>query len=132
MSDRNSAGKDLFLFLLGLGMCVGGLFLFTNQVDVKAFSMQQVNFFGLINAIPGGLIVIPLIIGIVIWIALPKIFVGQILTGIGALIIILGVISSVQLHFRQTSLFTYLLILILIFGGGALVLRTLLTPSGKD
>lgn len=133
MSDKNSAGRDLLLFLIGLGMCIGGLYLFTNQVSVSSFSMSRVSYFGMIDGgIPGGMIVIPLILGVVIWIALPKIYVGQILTCAGALIIILGVISSVQLHFRQASLFEYLLILILIFGGGALMLRILLTPTHKD
>lgn len=132
MSNGNSAGKDLFLFLLGLGMCIGGLFLFTNQVMVEPFNMRQVDFFGMTKPMPGGLVVIPLILGVVIWIVIPRIFVGQILTGAGALIVILAVMSSVNLKFKPATLYEYLLILVLIFGGGALMLRILLTPSDKD
>ena len=35
MNDRNSAGKQLLLLLLGILMCGGGLFLFSKQISVE-------------------------------------------------------------------------------------------------
>ena len=48
---------------------------------------------------------------------------------LGTLFIIFGVISSVQLRFIRTDLYELVLMLILIFGGGALALRILFTPD---
>ena len=134
MYGKNSVGKDLILLLIGVAMCVGGLFIFSNNVTVSSFSMSRVSYWGMFGgrSMPGGLIVIPLILGIVLWIALPKTFIGKLVTVLGALIIILGVMSSVTLRFRSASLFEYIMMLILIFGGGALALRILLLPGVKD
>ena len=34
MYGKNSVGKDLILLLIGVGMCVGGLFIFSKHVTV--------------------------------------------------------------------------------------------------
>lgn len=133
MKNSNSAGRDLLLLLIGIGMCVGGLYLFASKVSVSP-NMSRVDFFGMLggNGVPGGMIIIPLILGIVLWIAVPKTYIGQILTAIGALIIVLGVISSLNLRMREMNLFELITIMVLIFGGAALSLRMLLTPTHKD
>lgn len=57
---------------------------------------------------------------------------GKLITILGALFIILGVISLVNLVFRKTSLYEFILMLVLIFGGGALALRILFMPNVDD
>ena len=133
MNSNSSLGKDLILLLIGIGMCAGGLFLFANNVTVSSFSMTRVGYWGALGGrtLPGGLVVLPLILGIILWIVLPKAFIGKIITILGGLFIILGVMSSVKLTFNSSSLFDYILMLILIFGGGALALRKLLVSSDK-
>ncbi len=53
-------------------------------------------------------------------------FVGRILTGAGTLFILAGIIVNLDIHFRQTSLFNTLVMLILLVGGIGLVVRSVL------
>lgn len=131
MENRNNAGRDLGLFLLGLAMCAGGLYLFLDNVVIETRLWGPgagVNFFGLFsgNGIPSGMITIPFILGIVLLFFAPRSFWTKLLTGIGLLIILLGVISSTTLRFKATSSFNYVMMVILIFGGAAMTLRILL------
>ena len=50
---------------------------------------------------------------------------GWLLTGAGALIILVGIIANMQIYFRSTSLFDTLLMLALMAGGIGLVARSL-------
>lgn len=131
MENKNHAGRDLALFLLGIAMCAGGLYLFLQNVTIETSlwgSGGRVNFFGLISGggIPSGMITIPFILGIILLFFAPKSFWSKLLTGLGLLIILLGVISSTTMRFNATSSFNYLLMVILIFGGAAMTLRVLL------
>jgi cytochrome c biogenesis factor len=69
---------------------------------------------------------------VVIWVIFPRSFAGKLITILGALFIILGVISSIELRFQKSSLYELVLILVLIFGGGALALRILFMPDLGD
>lgn len=135
MSERNSAGKQLLLLLLGILMCCGGLYLFSKQVSVETVRFGNMyGSWGLFGSkgIPGGMVVVPMIIGIVLWVIFPKSFVGKLVTILGGLFIILGVISSIELRFVRASLYELILMLVLIFGGGALMLRILFMPDLGD
>ena len=128
MSERNEAGKQLLLLLLGILMCGAGLYLFSKNVMVSAPRFGNMySSWGIFGSrgIPGGMVVIPLIIGIVVWVIFPKSFAGKLISMLGTLFIILGVVSSVELDYRRTSLYEFILMLILIFGGGALALGVL-------
>ncbi len=64
-----------------------------------------------------GRIVLPFIVGI-IWLFLNVDSIGaKLLTGIGVVIILASIISNLQFVFRGVSLYVYLVMLILIFGG---------------
>lgn len=129
--ENNHVGRDLALFLLGIAMCAGGLYLFLQNVTIESSlwgNGSRVNFFGILGGggIPSGTITIPFILGIVLLFFAPRSFWSKLLTGLGLLIILLGVISSTTLRFKATSSFNYLLMIILIFGGAAMTLRILL------
>ncbi len=133
----NKPGRDLQLLLLGLAMLVGGLFLLFSSVNVSSLYFSgSTTFFGILggSGVPTGTIIIPFIIGIVLMIAIPKNIVPKIVTGLGLLIIVLGIISSVRFRIISMNLFNFLMIIILIFGGAALCLRILLSDkySKKD
>ena len=133
MDERNEAGKELLLLILGFGMCIGGLYLFFANLTVRNFTLfsSGVKMFGLFSGdgLPGGMVFIPLVLGIMIWIMLPKMYVGQLITGAGVLIIILSVIESLKVEFKPKNGFEFTLMLVLIFGGLALMLRVLLLPK---
>ncbi|MBQ1392984.1 MAG: hypothetical protein II919_02655 [Lachnospiraceae bacterium] len=134
MNERDSAGRQLLLLLLGMLMCGSGLYIFAKHVTVSTYGNGfngMYSRFGLFggNGVPGGLVLVPLIIGIVVWVIFPKSFAGKFITMLGTLFIIFGVISAIRLEFPKTSLYELIIMLVLIFGGGALALRILFMPD---
>ena len=111
----------IYTFLMGLGMTIAGGFLFVNHVKV---GYGFWHFFGRNTQ---GLVLIPLIVGIGFLFFNSKSVVGWILTGGGALMILLGVIVPLRFHFPRTSLFNLLIMLGLLVGGIGLLLRSLRT-----
>ena len=107
------------LFLLGLGMAVAGGWLLTNQVTVTSGYWQ----WGGYNAF--GLSLIPLIVGIGFLFFNGRSMVGWLLTFCGAIIIVAGIITNLEIYFRPTSLFNTVMMLILLAGGIGLVARSL-------
>ena len=73
-----------------------------------------------------GITLIPLLFGIAILFYDGHSFAGRALTGLGALVIVTGIIANLDIEFRQISLFQLLVILVLIVGGIGLVLRAVL------
>ena len=109
----------IYTFLFGLGMTIGGGFLFVNHVKV---GYGFWHFFGRNTQ---GLMLIPLIVGIGFLFFNSKSIIGWALTGGGALIIFLGIIVNLRLYFPRTSLFNLLVMLVLLVGGIGLMLRSL-------
>lgn len=133
MNNGNSAGKQLLLLLVGILMCGGGLFLFAQHVRVIS-PMRLSGFYGNWGlfggrGLSGGMILIPLILGIVIWVMFPDNFAGKLVTMLAVLIIVFGIISTIELRLDPISLYELVIMLILIFGGGALALRILFVPD---
>jgi hypothetical protein len=54
------------------------------------------------------------------------------LTGGGALIILAGIIMNLDIHFRQTSLFNTLVMLVLLVGGIGLIVRAVMPMHGAS
>ena len=111
--QRNPLGQ----FVIGMVMLAAGLYWFMSNVTVMThFGFQIWNF-----RVGAGLIVVPFIAGI-IWLFLNvDSFGAKLLTVLGLVIILASIISSIQFMFRATSMYVYLIMLILIFGGAALV-----------
>lgn len=122
---RNPLGQ----FVIGMIMLAAGLYWFMSNVTVSTyFGFRFMGFrFG------GGLVVLPFIVGI-IWLFLNVDSIGaKLLTGIGVVIILASIISNLQFVFRGVSLYVYLVMLILIFGGSALVGQVLFRwPKDDD
>lgn len=118
---KNSAGKDFLLLLLGLGMLGSGLVLFFRNVGFYTGSQ----FWGLVGDrnITGALF-IPFILGVVLWIMFPRNIWPKILTWVSVVAMILSIISSLRFTYKSEA-FTTIMLMILIFGGGALTLKKL-------
>ena len=104
-------------FFGGLALVIGGGYLLLNQVTVTTGGWR---FYGY-NAF--GLSLIPLLIGLGTLFYNGKSVLGWLLTGAGALIIVLGIITNLQIFFQPTSLFNTLLILGALAAGIGLVAR---------
>lgn len=118
-------------FFMGLGMICGGFYLLFNAIQVSSsfglgYGLYRMNAFGQGMSITTGMVMLPFIIGIVmVFFDANKTKLGWLLT-LGSLIaLIVGVISSIQFHFKAMSAFDLIVILVLAFGGLGLFLRSL-------
>ncbi len=122
---RNPLGQ----FVIGMVMLAAGLYWFMSNVTVSTYFGFHIWGYRL----GAGLVVVPFIAGIV-WLFLNVDSVGaKILTAAGVIVILASIISNIQFIFRSTSLYVYLIMLILIFGGAALVGQVLFRwPKDED
>ncbi len=115
-------------FVFGLALAIAGGYLLMQQVDVHGGYWQ----WGGGRNRSFGLTLIPLLLGIVILFVNGSSLIGKILTFGGALIIVVGVIANMDIHFRTTSLFNTLLMLALLASGIGLIIRSARPMSGGD
>lgn len=106
-------------FLLGLGMAVAGGYLLTDRVTVTSGYWRLYGY----NAF--GLSLLPLLFGVGLLFFNGRSIAGWLLTFSGAVIILVGVISNMEIYFRQTSLFNTIIMLVLLAGGIGLIARSL-------
>jgi hypothetical protein len=125
---RNVGGTQggLGWFLGGLAMLAVGVYLLFQQVDVHG-GYWRWGGWGSGNSF--GLTLVPLLIGVGILFYDSSSKVGWIVGGLGLLIIIAGIVANLEIHFRRTSLFNTLLILVLIAGGIGVIIRSF-RPAG--
>jgi len=105
-------------FLLGLVLAVAGGYLILNQVQVTS------GFWGWWGPNTFGLTLIPLILGIGLLFFNGRSLAGWLLAGAGVVIIFAGILTSLEIYFRTTSLFTVLLMVILFAAGLGLIARS--------
>jgi len=118
LSPGGTSG-GLGVFVAGLLMVVAGGYLLLNQVQVTTSYWS----FGGTGSF--GLSLLPLLAGIAFLFFDGRSLIGWLLTAVGAVIILAGVLMHLEIYFRQTSLFNTLVILGLLFGGLGLVARSL-------
>lgn len=130
MSKAENGKNPLMQFLAGIGMLAIGLFVFFQKVVVTS------SFFGFGYTVGGlnvtsGMVIIPLIIGIV-WMFVNFDSLGaKLLTAAGILFIIFSVIMSTRIMLTTMTLFEWIIILVLIFGGLGLVAKVLFAGKGS-
>ena len=131
MDLRNIGGTPggARLFFFGVGMTVVGAYLLLQQVVVTGGYWH----FGWLGGSGRsfGLTLIPLLIGVGILFYDGRSFAGRCLTGLGALIIVAGIIVNIDVQIRQTSLFNLVVMLVLLVGGVGLVVRAVLPMESK-
>jgi len=139
-ADRKLAGAGgtpggIGIFLLGFAMACAGGWLLTNQVVVSSnyfasgFMVPVINYH--MNSF--GLSLVPFIIGVAFLFFNGKSVTGWLLTIAGLVIIMVGILFSLHVYFQPTSLFNTLLMLVLLFGGLGLIVRSLkAVPAPPD
>ena len=106
-------------FLLGLGMAVAGAYLLASNVNVTSgwWTLWGYNSFGLS--------LVPLIFGIGLLFFNGRSKAGWLLLFVGVVIIFAGIILNLHIYFQPTSLFSTIVMLVLLAGGIGLVARAL-------
>lgn len=117
--------NELFRFFGGLAMMAVGLFILFNRVHVGSmgFGWGRLSF-GFFS-IPSGLVVVPFIIGIVWMFASEGSFVSKIFTALSVLFILAAIIMNTTFWVDRMTMFDWLLLLVMIFGGGAMLATVL-------
>ncbi len=117
----------LIQFIVGLVMLVVGFYLFSDKVVVTTgFGFA----FGRYN-IRGGLVIVPLIAGIVWWFVNPRSVWAKIVTVLGLVLIIASVVVNTRFYFHD-SLYNYIIMFVLMAGGAGLLIKVLFgKPNDK-
>ena len=118
-TDVGGTPGGLMEFVIGTAMAVAGGYLVTSQVTVTS------GFWGWWGGNTFGLTLLPLLVGIGILFFDARSVLGWFLAGVGAVIILAGIIANLHIYFRPTSLFNTLMMLGLLAGGLGLVARSL-------
>ena len=126
-----NAKNELLQFLGGLVMLVVGLFIFSQKVMVSSSFFGGGIWFGHFR-MTNGMIMVPFIIGIVWMFASDGSFVSKVFTGLSVLLIIVAIILTTNLSIVRLTLYEWILILVLIFGGAGLIAKILLAAPKKD
>ena len=125
------AKNELLEFLGGVAMLAVGLYWFSLNVRVSSTFFSGSLMLGSIT-IHNGLVIVPFIIAVILVFIKPESFGCKLFLGISVLLIIASIIYSTNFHLVSMSLFEWAGILILIFGGLALVCKILFKPVDKD
>lgn len=117
-------------FLAGLAMLIAGVLIFSKNIYVASnFHSQGVKIGGIY--LRSGICVIPLIAGLLWMFANPKQIWAKVLSVTGFALIILYAIFSVNIRVRYVSLGKWILILLLIIGGIALMCSAIYLKKKK-
>jgi len=113
-------------FFLGLAMLVGGVYLLLQSITVSnGFSLGYGYYHMGSFPVTGGMILLPALLGVAMIFWNARNYLGWLLFvgSLGAMVF--GVVASLQFHLRSMSLFDLLIILVMVFGGAGLFLRSL-------
>lgn len=124
MAENENKRKptDSIEFYIGLFLLVVGLFYILNKTVVSSgwglYSWSLGGFH-----ISSGLVIVPLIVGIVWMFYNPKSIVAKVVAILGGVLIIASIIASITIRFTTTSLFDYIIMIALMASGCGLLLK---------
>lgn len=128
-SKGNKKENELLEFFIGFILLGVGLYMLAQQVDVR---MSWYNWhFGSFR-VATGMVFIPLIFGVIWQIINSKSKFAKALTILGVVIIVVTIIMSVSIVFRTTSMYNYIIILLMISIGTGLLLKVLFKDKKRN
>jgi hypothetical protein len=119
MKGAGGTSGGLGMFFGGAALIVAGAYLLLTRVSVVSGGWRVYGY----NAF--GLSLVPLLVGIGMLFYNGRSIPGWLLTGAGAVIIVVGILANLEIYFRPTSLFDTLMMLGAVAGGIGLVARSL-------
>ena len=125
---KNRKGVALGEFFGGMALVILGLILITMNTTV---SFTWYSFMIVGRAFSGGLLLIPLFIGIGMIVVMDNNWPGLIVTVLSAASLLIMLILSVHIFFRMMSLFSLILIFLPLVIGAGLVIKSLVDAGKK-
>ena len=120
MADKEKKASDFIEFYMGILLIVAGLFFLLSKAVVRSgfygFSLGGLS-------ISTGLVVIPLMLGIIWLVNNPKSILARLITIAGSIFIVGSIIINIRITFTTTSMFDYLIMMLLIAGGLGLMIK---------
>lgn len=123
--------NELLQFVGGIVMLAVGLFIFSQKVIVHSNWFGYGGFSVAGIRISSGLVIVPLIIGI-IWMFATSSFASKVFTAISVILILAAVILNTDIRLVTMSLYEWVLILVLIFGGAGFVAKVLFASNKNN
>ena len=121
MSEKNNKKmSDYIEFYIGIISIIAGVFFLLSK------SVAYSNFWGLNIGgfnISTGLVVIPLMAGVIWLVNNPKSLFARIVTIAGSVFIIASIIMNIRITFTTTSVFDYIIMMLLIAIGVGLIIK---------
>lgn len=130
LDKRNEEKGDALTFFIGLVVfCVGAFMIFKNTDVHTAFRFG--GWFSFMNNFPTGVVLLPLIIGVMILFFSDNSILGWLFVIIGLAIILVGILMGLEITFRRTDLFTTIMMYGMTAAGVGLILKGLYGKSRK-
>lgn len=127
---KGSSSNELLEFFIGFLLLGGGVYWVLNSFEVSSgFGYGYYSFFGL--RITGGVMLIPLLVGIGLLFFLDKKVIGGFVAALGLLVILISLLSSLTFHARYNSLYVYVLMFGMIAAGAGLLIKSLFKKRDK-
>lgn len=123
MADKNEKkSSDFIEFYMGIVLIAAGVFFLLSKAVVHSgfygWSIGGIN-------LSTGLVVIPLMIGIIWLFNNPKSILARLITISGSIFIIASIIMNIRISFRTTSMFDYVIMTMLIAAGIGLWIKSI-------
>ncbi len=128
LDKRNKERGDALTFFIGIVVfCVGAFMIFKNTDVTTGFRFG--GWFSFMNNFPTGVVLLPLIIGIMILFFSDNSILGWLFVIIGLAIILVGILMGLEIRFRRTDLFTSIMMYGMTAAGVGLTLKGLYGKS---
>lgn len=128
-----SGKNELKQFVAGIVMLVVGLFILSQKVVVHT---GWLGYSGTLTLggirINSGMIMIPFIIGIVWMFASGASFLSKLFTALSVILIIASIILNTSIYMVSVSLYEWVIILVLIFGGAGFIAKVMFSDAYKE
>ena len=125
--DNKNEPQNTLEFYIGILLMGAGLFFLLNKTIVSSgFSNWRFGGFGGFGGfyVSSGIVIVPLIIGIIWLFYNPKSILAKLITILGGIFIVASIIMSLRISFTTTTMFDYVIMIILIASGAGLLLRS--------
>lgn len=125
--DNKNEPQNTLEFYIGILLMGAGLFFLLNKTIVSSgFSNWRFGSFGGFGGfnVSSGIVIVPLIIGIIWLFYNPKSIFAKLITILGGIFVVASIIMSLRISFTTTTMFDYVIMIVLIASGAGLLLRS--------
>ena len=127
------AKNELKQFVAGVVMLIVGLFILSQKVVVSSgwFGYGGTIMLGGVR-LNSGMIMIPFIIGIIWMFASGASFASKLFTALSVILIVASIILNTNIYMVSISMYEWVIMLVLIFGGAGFVAKVLFSDAYKE